>query len=86
MVGQFHLRCSEAAAAVLGKKRRREVVKQVVTTAEKLSPDAGDYAIFDVHELPLKVIVHFATREVWIMTRKEADHAGLCMPPPGSNN
>jgi hypothetical protein len=56
---------------------KKRILTEVVTKAEKLDLGAGDYAIFDVHELGLKAVVPFASRKITFMTVEEAEKAGL---------
>ena len=72
----FHVQ-STFAAEIAMDLQKAEIVKQVVTMAEKLDLKENDYAIINVHVLDLKVVVQFQEREIHVMTKAEADAAGL---------
>jgi hypothetical protein len=82
MVGAFKVRYSPAVAALLPREFRTQIITEVVASAERLAAGAGETAIYDVHSYRLKVIVRFAERCVWILTRDEAERAGLPDRPP----
>ncbi len=77
MIGAFRLRYSPAVAALLPQDLSTRIITDAVASAERLAAGSGETAIYDVPGYPLKVIVQFADRCVWILTREEAERAGL---------
>src|SRR5262249_12043422 len=59
---------------------RQAIIDGLVAEAERLGLGEKDYAIFDVHDLGLKAVVHFASRVIHVMTRQEYEQTTL----PGS--
>jgi len=56
--------------------KRNAIVDAVVTKAESLELDSDESAIFDVHDLELKVVVRFASRQIRVMTVEETREDG----------
>jgi hypothetical protein len=56
---------------------KQRIITECVAQAEKLDLGEGDCATFDVHGLGLKVVVRFASRVIHVMTKEEAQRAGL---------
>ena len=79
MVYSFNVKTTLLAKTVLG-EQRVPIVKEIITAAEKLELGENDYAIYDLHDLELKVIVRFASRTIHIMSKKEADEIDLPKP------
>jgi hypothetical protein len=75
----FRVVSTQASKVRMGLKTK-EIIKEIVTEAEKLNLGEKDHANFDVQDLGLKVIVQFATRTIHVMTVEEAKTSGL----PGS--
>lgn len=76
---EFHLRSSGPALAAMG-DRKQQILTDIVQEAEKLPLENGDYAIFDVHALKLKVIVQFSSHTIMVLTEPEYHRTDI----PGS--
>jgi hypothetical protein len=76
MKAAFRVQNSQAAVVLMGQQRAK-IVEEVVKSAVKLSLEQNDHAIFDHHELGLKIVVQMQDRQIHIMTKREADAGGL---------
>jgi hypothetical protein len=80
MKAMFHVQSSQAAVVLMGQQRSK-IIEEVVKSAEKLSLEKNDHAIFDHHKLGLKIVVQMQDRQIHIMTKREADAGGLPNKP-----
>jgi len=79
MIYTFRVLNTPVARMRMGLKTN-DIMQDIVTEAEKLSLETNDSAIYDLHDLGLKVVVRFGSRTIHVMTCEEATKAGL----PGS--
>jgi hypothetical protein len=65
---------------------KERIIKELITEAEKLGLNENDYAVFQLDDLGLKVVVRFAQRLIHVMTNEEAATLGIpgCGPPGGA--
>jgi hypothetical protein len=80
----FRLRITRAARLAMPPSEQEAVIDELGRLAETEAPNAGEYAIFDVHDHGLKAVVNFHDRTLWILTPEEYRQAGLPQPPAGS--
>lgn len=80
MKAMFRVRSSQAAIVLMGQLRAK-IVTECVKQAEELSLEQNDYAIFDHHEMGLKIVVQMQDHQIDIMTKPEADASGLPNQP-----
>jgi hypothetical protein len=73
------LRSSRDALAAMGADKQT-ILDGIVADVEKLPLEQGDYAIFDVQDPDLKVIVQFQSRIIHVLTLNEYHQTTL----PGS--
>jgi hypothetical protein len=76
MRAAFSLKSTRAAKVAMG-RRQVEILDDAVAIVEKLDPGEDDYAILEVKDLDLKVVVQFGHRIIHVMTCAEAKQSGL---------
>jgi hypothetical protein len=85
MVGVFRVSYSAPVAVLVPRDVRLKIIKDAVAKAEKLGLDADASAIFDIHDLQLKVVEDLHGRVVHLLTKDEADALGLPNKPSSNS-
>ena len=76
MIYRFNVLSTPAAKVRMGLKIN-DIIKGIVTEAEKLALQENESAVFELQSLELKVVVQFVHATIQVMTVLQAQEAGI---------